>query len=57
MKAAGIKTGTPVWEALRLCPAGVYVKRDFRWYEALSRRMLQVVRQRSPALAGGRVLL
>lgn len=29
MKAAGVKTGTPVWDAVKLCPLGVYVKRDF----------------------------
>jgi hypothetical protein len=33
-----VKTGTPIWEALRLCPKGVYLKRDFRWYEVLSRQ-------------------
>ncbi len=48
MKAAGVKTGTPIWEALKLCPSGVYIKRDFRWYEALSRLMLDAVRQFSP---------
>src|SRR5262249_4807505 len=50
MNAAGVQTGMPIWEALRLCPAGVYVKRDFRWYEALSRRLLDVVRTFSPAV-------
>jgi nucleotidyltransferase/DNA polymerase involved in DNA repair len=30
MKAAGVKTGAPVWEARVLCPDGLYVKRDFR---------------------------
>ena len=29
-------------------PEGVYVKRDFRWYEVLSRLMLDVVRDLSP---------
>jgi DNA polymerase V len=48
MKRAGVKTGMPIWDALRLCPHGVYVKRDFRWYEVLSRRMLEVVRTFSP---------
>src|SRR3954468_19023175 len=33
MKAAGVKTGDPIWEAIVKCPDGVYVKRDFRWYE------------------------
>jgi nucleotidyltransferase/DNA polymerase involved in DNA repair len=50
MKAAGVKTGMPIWDALRLCPQGVYVKRDFRWYEVLSRRMLAVIRTFSPAV-------
>src|SRR6202042_1352994 len=48
MKAAGVKTGTPIWDAVKLCPNGVYVKRDFRWYEVLSRKMLDVVRRFSP---------
>ena len=48
MKAAGVGTGMPIWEALVKCPAGVYIKRDFRWYEVLSRLMLDVVRDLSP---------
>ena len=48
MKAAGVKTGEPIWEATAKCPGGIYVKRDFRWYEALSRRMLDIVRDISP---------
>lgn len=48
MKAAGVTTGMPIWDALPLCPDGVYVKRDFRWYETLSRRMLDVVKGFSP---------
>src|SRR5206468_5246117 len=31
MKAAGVKTGVPIWDAVKLCPDGLYVKRDFRW--------------------------
>jgi nucleotidyltransferase/DNA polymerase involved in DNA repair len=48
MKAAGVKTGEPIWEAWEKCPDGVYVKRDFRWYEVLSRLMLEAVRELSP---------
>ena len=48
MKAAGVKTGEPIWEALVKCPTGIYIKRDFRWYEVLSRLMLDVVRELSP---------
>ncbi len=43
MKAQGVKTGTPIWDAKLLCPDGVYVKRDFYWYEVLSRKMLDMV--------------
>ncbi len=48
MKASGVKTGEPIWEAMKKCPAGVYIKRDFRWYEVLSRLMLDVVKEFSP---------
>lgn len=48
MKAAGVKTGDPIWEALPRCPNGVYIKRDFEWYEVLSRKMLALVREISP---------
>ena len=48
MKAAGVRTGEPIWDARRKCPEGAYVKRDFRWCEALSRKMLEVVPAFSP---------
>jgi nucleotidyltransferase/DNA polymerase involved in DNA repair len=48
MKATGVKTGMPIWDAHKLCPDGLYVKRDFRWYEVLSRMMLDAVRDLSP---------
>jgi DNA polymerase V len=48
MKKFGVKVGMPVWEAKELCPDGVYVKRDFRWYESLSRRMLAELGNVSP---------
>ena len=50
MKAAGVTTGMPIWDALKLCPDGIYLKRDFRWYEVLSRLMLDEMRQFSPAV-------
>ena len=50
MKARGVKTGEPIWDARVKCPEGVYVKRDFRWYEVLSRQMLDAVRESSPAV-------
>ena len=39
MKRYGVQVGEPIWEARQKCPHGVYVKRDFRWYESLSRQM------------------
>ncbi|MDR3621471.1 MAG: nucleotidyltransferase [Paludisphaera borealis] len=48
MKAAGVKTADPIWEALVKCPGGIYVKRDFRWYEVLSRLMRDLVHELSP---------
>jgi nucleotidyltransferase/DNA polymerase involved in DNA repair len=47
-KAKGIKTGDPIWDAVKLVPNMVFIKRDFRWYEVLSRKMLAVVRSFSP---------
>ena len=48
MKAYGVKTGMPIWDALKICPSGAYVKRDFRWYEVLqSRSMLAIVKEYS----------
>jgi DNA polymerase V len=44
MKDAGVDVAMPIWEARAICPEGIYVKRDFRWYEALSRAMAEVVR-------------
>lgn len=48
MKAAGVATGEPIWDAVKKCPEGVFVKRDFRWYEVVSREMLREVREHTP---------
>lgn len=48
LKNYGVKTGEPIWEAFKKCPRGIYVKRDFRWYEVLSRKMLGLVRDLCP---------
>lgn len=45
MKAKGVTTGMPIWEARRLCPEGVYLPSDFRWYERVSRSILSVLRE------------
>lgn len=48
MKAAGVPTGGAIWDAVPICPEAVFVKRDFRWYEVLSRKMLALVQEISP---------
>ena len=50
MKAAGVKTGDADLGRHAACPDGLYVKRDFRWYEVLCRLMLDVVREFSPTV-------
>lgn len=50
MKKYGIKVGEPVWEAKKMCPDGIYLKRDFKWYEVISRRMLAEVKTFSPTV-------
>lgn len=49
-RAAGIKTGMPVWEAKRLLPQAVYLPADFRFYGLLSTRMFAILRRYSPAV-------
>jgi DNA polymerase V len=48
MSATGVKVGEPIWEALPKCPDGLYLKRDFEWYETLTLMMIGVVRELSP---------
>ena len=50
LKSRGITTGMPIWDALPLCPEAIFVKRDFRWYEVLSRRIYDVVCRYSPTV-------
>lgn len=50
LKSHGVKTGHPVWEAKKLCPHAIFVKRDFRWYEVISRRLLALLRRVSPSV-------
>ncbi len=48
LKRLGVPTGMAVKEAAALCPEAIFVKRDFRWYEEVSRRMLECVATVSP---------
>lgn len=48
LKRYGVTTGMPIWDALPLCRHALFVKRDFEWYEVLSRRMLDAIQKVSP---------
>ena len=50
MKRRGIKVGEPIWEAKQKCPDGIYVKRDFHWYESLSHKILHELSIVSPCV-------
>jgi nucleotidyltransferase/DNA polymerase involved in DNA repair len=45
MKKAGVKTGGAIWDMQKLCPDGIYVKRDFYWYEVISKKILDLVKE------------
>src|SRR3954469_22747148 len=44
MRPFGVSVGTPIWDAAKRCPQGIFLKRDFRWYEVLSRQLLETLR-------------
>lgn len=44
-KDRGVKTGVPIWEAVRFCPEMIFVKRDFRWYEVISNLLLDATKE------------
>ncbi len=47
-KACGVRTGTPVWEARKLCPGIVCVVADHRRYVVMHNRMVAAVRRVVP---------
>jgi len=47
-KAAGIKTGMPVWEAKKLMPHAVYLSADFHFYGLLSKKMFSILKRYAP---------
>lgn len=49
-KAAGIKTGMPVWEARRLLPQATYLSADFHFYGLISAKMFAILREYSPEI-------
>ncbi|HTQ39798.1 MAG TPA: nucleotidyltransferase [Pirellulales bacterium] len=50
LKAKGVTTGMPIWDARPLCPNAIFIKRDFEWYEVLSRQMLGMLQTVSPTV-------
>ncbi|TSC84546.1 MAG: DNA polymerase IV [Microgenomates group bacterium Gr01-1014_16] len=49
-KKFGVKTGTTVWEAKKLCPQIVLVPSDMDKYFALTQRMIKILADYSPTL-------
>lgn len=47
MKAAGVDIAMPIWKAKAICPEGIFIKRDFRWYGLLSHAMQEVFKEYS----------
>lgn len=50
MRDYNVRVGEPIWDAVGRCPEGIYVKRDFQWYEVLSRQMLDITQVFSPCV-------
>ncbi|HTQ40411.1 MAG TPA: hypothetical protein VMJ32_15405 [Pirellulales bacterium] len=50
LKAYEVTVALPIWEAQPKCPHAIYVKRDFEWYECLSRRLLGILQTVSPTV-------
>ena len=47
-KERGVKTVMPYWEAKKLCPEGVFLEGDFRFYTLMSRRLMAILREWCP---------
>lgn len=45
MKDAGVEVAMPIWKAKKICPQGIFIKRDFRWYGVLSKAMQEVLHE------------
>lgn len=47
-KERGVKTVMPYWEAKKLCPNGIFLEGDFRFYTLVSRRLMSILREWCP---------
>jgi nucleotidyltransferase/DNA polymerase involved in DNA repair len=50
MKAKGVTVGMPIQMAKRLCPEGIYIKRDFEWYGIISHQIQDILHHYSNAV-------
>ena len=49
-KERGVKTVMPYWEAKKLCPDGIFLEGDFRFYTLVSRRLMSILREWCPVV-------
>ena len=49
-KALGIKRGTPLFQARRICPSLVILPSDYESYSLFSRRMFNILRRFTPTV-------
>jgi DNA polymerase V len=49
-KKAGIGTAMAAWDARKVCPKGIFLEGDFRYYTLMSRRLMEILRRWSPAV-------
>ncbi len=49
-KKAGIGTAMAAWDARKVCPRGIFVEGDFRYYTLMSRRLMEILRRWSPVV-------
>lgn len=47
-KEMGVKTVMPYWEAKKLCPNGIFLAGDFRFYTLVSRKLMSILKEWSP---------
>lgn len=48
MKARGVTVALPIHMAKKLCPEGIYLKRDFEWYGVVSHHIQDILKRFSP---------
>lgn len=49
-KALGIKRGTPLWEARRICPKVIILPSDYETYSLISKKMFAILRRFTPVV-------